>query len=340
MRRLFTPGKLALAGGVLAAATIAILIAVPADGSYIFLPDEPHLVEPLIQVADRPPPTGPGGIYFVDVIVRQPSLFERLFPSIHDGASIVPAEAVNPTGVSEQQRRRSSLQVMSRSQQIAAAVALREAGYDVEAEPLGAFVAQVLPDTPAAGEVQVSDVIVEVDGRPVRTLEDLRDRLATKRPGQEVELTVLRGEERVPVDLELAAAPGDPGRAVIGVIVEQEVDVDLPLDVEIDADDVGGPSAGLAFALGILEELGRDVDHGRRVAVTGELQLDGSVTSVGGLEQKTVAAREDGVDAFLVPAGENAEEARRHADGLRIVPVRNFQQALRALATLPPVPQE
>jgi PDZ domain-containing protein len=96
---------------------------------------------------------------------------------------------------------------------------------------------------------------------------------------------------------------------------------------------VGGPSAGLPFALDVMEELGRDVDHGRKVAATGELALDGTVLPVGGLKQKTIGARKAGVDIFLVPAGENAEEARRYAGGLRIVPVHSFRQALSALQT-------
>ena len=79
--------------------------------------------------------------------------------------------------------------------------------------------------------------------------------------------------------------------------------------------------------------LGRDVTHGCDVAATGELALDGSVIPVGGLKQKTIGARRAGVDLFLVPAGENAQEARKHADGLRIIPVKSFQQALRKLAT-------
>ena len=110
----------------------------------------------------------------------------------------------------------------------------------------------------------------------------------------------------------------------------------LPVPVKIDAGDVGGPSAGLAFALDIMEELGRNVDHGHKVAATGELALDGTVGPIGGVKQKTIGARKADVDVFLVPAGENATEARRYADGLRIVPVKNFPQALRALATLPP----
>jgi PDZ domain-containing protein len=104
--------------------------------------------------------------------------------------------------------------------------------------------------------------------------------------------------------------------------------------VAIDLGNVGGPSAGLPFALQVYQELGNDVDRGNRVAATGEIELDGSVGSVGGIKQKTYGVRSSGADVFLVPAGENAATARRYAGGLRIVPVESFEQALRALETL------
>jgi Predicted secreted protein containing a PDZ domain len=104
--------------------------------------------------------------------------------------------------------------------------------------------------------------------------------------------------------------------------------------VKIDAGDVGGPSAGLAFALDVLEKLGKDVDHGRRIAATGQIELDGTVSAVGGLKQKTIGVRRSGIRYFLVPAGENAAEAQRFAHGVRIIPVHSFRQALRRLATL------
>jgi PDZ domain-containing protein len=85
----------------------------------------------------------------------------------------------------------------------------------------------------------------------------------------------------------------------------------------------------------VLEQRGRDVDHGLKIAATGEIQLDGRVTRIGGVKQKTIGARQAHVAAFLVPVdGDNAKVARRYAHGLRIVPVKTFQQALQALATL------
>ena len=98
---------------------------------------------------------------------------------------------------------------------------------------------------------------------------------------------------------------------------------------------MGGPSAGLAFALEILEERGRDVDHGNKVAATGVIAPDGTIGPIGGVKQKVIGARQAHVDIFLVPAGDNYREAQKYAHGLRVVPVKTFQQALRVLATLP-----
>ena len=103
--------------------------------------------------------------------------------------------------------------------------------------------------------------------------------------------------------------------------------------VTINAGNVGGPSAGLAFALELTDKLGPDIDRGHRVAATGELALDGSVKPIGGVEQKVIGARRAGIEIMLVPAGDNATEARRYAGSMKIISVTSFQQALRALAT-------
>jgi Lon-like protease len=129
-------------------------------------------------------------------------------------------------------------------------------------------------------------------------------------------------------------SPDEAGRPIVGIAVEQFAEIELPIDVEIDLGGVGGPSAGLAFALDIVEELRGNVDRGLDVAATGELDLDGDVLPVGGVKQKVLGARRSGADVFLVPAGDNAETARRHAGDLRVVPVESFRQALQTLATL------
>jgi PDZ domain-containing protein len=285
-----------------------------------------------VQVPDESTAQDEGGIYMVDILVRRASLLERLFPQIRDNASLVPEEQFNPTGVSERQRRQSSLNQMSRSQQIAVAVALRELDYDVEATPTGAEVALVLPDSPADGKLEPGDVIVGARGERVRSPEDLRDVMESHSPGDPVELEVRRAGKVRTVEVGTRADEEDARRAVVGVLVEPAADIDLPIDIKINAGDVGGPSAGLAFALDVVDELGRDIDGGRRIAVTGELDLEGNVGAIGGIEQKAAGARLADADIFVVPE-DNAAEAREHADGLEVVAVSTFDEALASLAT-------
>jgi PDZ domain-containing protein len=313
-----------------------VLWIVPSD-DYLFLPDQAKPVAPLVTVQGGKDPTGSAGIYYDAVVIRRARLFEQLFPWIHDGATLVPADAVNPPGVSESERRVEDLREMARSQDIAAAVALKYLGYDVQVGNTGALVTDVLPGSPAqeAG-IQPTEVIVGVDGKPVRRTTALRRLLGMHRPGATVRLAIRDDKQLRQVPVKTAADPNDPMRAVIGVLILQATQAKLPIPVNIDAGSIGGPSAGLAFALDVLEELGHRVDRGYKIAATGELLPDGTVAPIGGVKQKTIGARRAGVDVFLVPAGDNAQEARKYAGPVRIIPVESFRQALQALATLPP----
>jgi PDZ domain-containing protein len=331
--RSLTPVRVAAAGLVLAA-VVAALFLLPSD-DYLLLPDEARAVGPLVQVEGEKPQRNGGGIYFVAVDVRKASLIESIFPGLHEGSTLVPQEQLLPPGVDEKARRQGELRAMARSQQVAAAVALRRLGYPVKVRNDGVLVDALVAGSPAVGKLRPNDVIVSVDGKPVRSRSDLLRFVGAHKPGEDVVVSVKRGKERESVTIRTAADPDEPKRAVIGVFVEQAAAIKLPLDVKIDLGNVGGPSAGLAFALDVMEELGRDVDGGRKIAATGEIELDGTVAPVGGVKQKTIAVRRSGIDVFLVPAGDNATEARRHAGGMRIVPVKNFQQALRSLQTLP-----
>jgi PDZ domain-containing protein len=305
------------------------------SGDYIFLPDPAHPVAPLVSVAGMTTAHEGSGIYFVDVKVRKATVLEKLFGGLHDGADLQQPANVNPPGVDDAQRRELGQRQMKLSQQIAAAVALRAAGYKVDAVSVGALVSDVFPEHPAVGKLQPTDVVVAVDGRKVRSPADVTTAMRTKRPGDRVAFTVRRGAKTKVVEMRTRRAAPGSDRAVVGIFLEPAQQIRLPVRVTIDTGNVGGPSAGLAFALDLLEELGRDVDHGHKIAATGEIALNGDVHPIGGIKQKTIGARQAGVDAFLVPAGDNTREARKYAEGLRIIPVKSFQQALRALATLP-----
>jgi Lon-like protease len=335
VRRFF---KLLIVAGCLLFAVAAFLYVLPSD-KYILLPDKARPLAPLVSVEGERPDKDGGGIYYVAVEIDKASVLEKLFPGIREGSTLVPASQIRAPGQSEQQHRAEELRAMADSQKIAPAVALRSLGYRVPIESPGTVVADVDPKGPSAGKLRAHDVIVSVDGHPTPFLPELRRAIAKHEPGETVQLIVRRGRETRQVEVETTPDPENKSRPLIGILtscaLQQASKIALPVPVRIDLGQVGGPSAGLAFALNVVEELGHDVDKGHRVAASGELCLDGSVVPVGGLKQKTIGARRAGVDVFLVPAGENADEARRYAGSMKVVPVKSFRQALQALATLP-----
>jgi len=305
------------------------------SNQYLFLPDPAHPVAPLVTVAGGHEPQNGGGIYFVDVVIRKASLLEKeLFPHLNSGADLVPANKVVPPGVTTKEQSEIDRWEMRNSQSVAAAVALRALGKKVTTSGTGALVTSVADGFPASGHLQPTDVVVALDGHPIKVAEDLTNVMRPKSVGSRFRFTVLRNGKRMTVDLRTVAATEGPHRGIVGITVVSNRTIHLPIKVSIDAHGVGGPSAGLAFALEVTQQLGRDVDRGRKVAATGEIFFDGSVGPIGGVRQKTLGALKAGVDLFLVPT-RNAAEARTYAKGMRIVPVKSFQQALRFLATLP-----
>jgi len=331
VKRIVTPGRL-LALGLILIVAVAAAYVVPSD-EYIFLPDPAHPVAPLVKVQGGHAPAK-GAVYFVDVVVRKATLLEKLFGGLHEGADLYPASAVNPPGTNDAQRRRIDLEDMHDSQQIAAAVAEKAAGKNVVMTQIGAKVEEVFGGLPAVGKLQPDDVIVDVNGHRTRTEQAVIKRVAMQKVGDVVAFTVRRGSKSLVERIRTTADPRKKTHPIVGVELAPALDIHVPIPVRIDAGGVGGPSAGLAFALEVLEQLGRNVVHGKKIAATGEIFANGQVGPIGGVKQKTIGARRAGVDAFLVPAGENARDARRVAHGLRIIPVETFPQALHALATL------
>ena len=338
MARFFTPVRFFVAG-LLLFGLVALLYLIPSN-QYILLPDRARPLASFVKVEGEEPDPDGGGIHYVAVEVKKASVLEKLLNGrLQEGATLVPAAAIRSPGESDKQHRREELRSMALSQEVGAAVALQALGYDVDVESPGTVIAGVDPKGPAAGKLRPRDVVITVDGRRARSLTDLRRLIRRHRPGEDVELTVRRGRSVQKIRVETIADPRRPTRPIIGVLtscaLQTASQVKLPIPVRIDLGQVGGPSAGLAFALDVVEELGHKVDRGYKVAATGEMCVDGSVVSVGGLKQKTIGAKRAGMDVFLVPAGDNAREAKRYAGNMRVIPVHSFRQALRELATLP-----
>jgi Lon-like protease len=336
MRRFVGPGRLVLIGLVAAGVLALVLYLVP-SGDYILLPDRARAVAPLVTVPRARERRGPdpGGIYFLAVTVRKASLLERLAPWLRDGSTIVPPSALTTPGVSERAQQRIDERDMSQSQDIAAALALKKLGFQVIEKRNGVLVSAVDARAPAVGKLKPTDVIVSLDGQRVRSPLALRRLMSRRQPGDVVRIGVRSAHGLRTVTIRTIADPHDRRRALIGILIGQAAQIKLPFRVSIDPGSVVGPSAGLAFALEVMEKLGRDVDRGYRVAATGALDLDGHVEPIGGVKQKAVEAKQSDVDILLVPAGENAADARRYAEGVRVLPVHTFEQALRVLKTLP-----
>jgi PDZ domain-containing protein len=295
--------------------------------------------EPLITIAGRESFPVDGQLDLTTVDVRQRITLARALRGWFDEeVAVVPRELVFPPDKTAEEVREDNVRSMSMSKDAAIVAALNQLGIPVETQ---VAVTTVQPDAPAEGELEPGDVLTAVDGEPLDDGTELRDLVTDREPGDEVEIAYLRDGEpgKVVLETEAAADEGEP-RPVIGVLTEERADP--PFEIEIALDDVGGPSAGLLFALGIIDKLGPEsLTGGRYIAGTGTITPAGEVGPIGGIPQKLVAAKEKGAVAFLVPAA-NCEEAVATApDGLTLVHVGTLADALAGLEALregePPV---
>jgi PDZ domain-containing protein len=338
VRVLPSPTRLLLAGALLLVVVVVALLEIQ-SGDYLLVPDPAHSAAPPVHVQGGHEPRGPGGIYYVDVIEQPANWLEKLIPPLRpSGSSLVQRQQVIPPGADYQAAQRLDREMMQSSQRLAAAVALRSLGYKVTTQPRGVQVDGVVPESGAEGKILPGDRIVAASGIKTLTVQKLVSTVRSRRVGERIRIRLIRGEAEQTVTVRLMRASPGTSIPAIGLFpIEQAANVVLPISVRIDTGNVGGPSAGLAFALEVLAELGHDPTRGYRVAATGQINLDGTISPIGGVKQKTYGVRRAHADVFLVPAaGDNARDAKRYADGLKIIPVRSFQQALHALAKLPP----
>lgn len=256
------------------------------------------------------------------------------------GTETVARETVFPRGDAAEVAEFNALQ-MEDSQTTATLAALSASGHDVAAMAWGAEVVAVREDAVTDG-LEPGDVVIAVDDVPVDSSRSLVDLVARHAPGDTLRFEVAPGGEadhgtRL-VDVVLGTEPGG-ARAYVGVLLVTAHR--LPFEVRFDAGEIGGPSAGLMFALGVIELTGEeDLTGGAVIAGTGTITVDGAVGPVGGVRQKVAAASRDGEDrpaatAFLVPRANLADARRSEVEGeLLLVPVDDLGGALTALADL------
>ena len=271
--------------------------------------------------------------------------YEKFFAEHNDDDLVLPAQEILQNQTPAQNDALNAL-MMRQSKDEAVLVALQRLGYNVHPTQSGAVVVTTVAGAPADGVINVAETIVAIDGQPVVGRDDLIAKLGGRKPGEHVTVTLEAASDRTQrtVELTLGDNPEKPGVGFIGVGAQDRLEYpDLPVKVTVNSGSIGGPSAGLAFTLGIIDLMTPgDLTGGKEVAATGTIAPDGTVGEIGGIESKVGTVARAHVRYFLVPV-EDAPAAQAHASkDVQIVPVHTLEDALNFLATiggsgLPPV---
>ena len=244
--------------------------------------------------------------------------------------AIYPREAVYPDGSDADQVRRESTVEMVSSQDTAVAVALTELGYELSP---AIEVFDVADGGPASGALEVGDQVVSVNGTPITDTASVSEAVQEVGVGEVATVEVRRNGETRVREITTAPSPDDPDTAIVGIVIGPGYEFPFEVGVNID-ENIGGPSAGLIFALAVYDTLTPgSLTGGRPVAGTGTLTEDGEVGAIGGIPQKIVAARAEGAELFLVPAGNCAEalDAPGAGDDITLVRAETMSSTVEAL---------
>ncbi len=258
-------------------------------------------------------------------VIDNVTLYGALGLWISGRSALVPRDEIFPPGLSQQQVEKQNQQLFQDSESKAETAALRYLGY-----PTQVVIDQVAADGAAKGKLAAGDRLLAVDGTETRTGQQVVDLLAGSRPGQVVQVRFQR-LAAAPQDVAITLGGGEqPGRGYLGVGVTDRPDVNFAIVISLA--DVGGPSAGLMFALAIVDKLTPGALVGNTfVAGTGVIETGGEVGPIGGIPLKMIRAREAGASVFLVPAGNCAEAMQRAPEGLQLVRVGTLAEAVHAL---------
>ncbi len=335
---------LSIAGiATLIAIAVAVLVPVP----YVILLPGPTLNtlgkdtsgQPLIKITGHQTYPTSGHLNMVTVgFTGGPgvrlNIFEALRGWLSPSNAVVPQAEIFPPGQTAQQTHSQDIEQMASSQQTATAAALSE--LHIPYQTL-AVVVRTVPGSPASSVLKAGDVIEAVDGKPVTGPGSLSSSIMAHPPGSLLQLTVVRAGKTLSLQVKTVESSGKP---VIGVEVQQQYK--FPFTVTIDVGNIGGPSAGMMFALGIIDMLSpMNLTGGKFIAGTGEITPAGQVQPIGGIQQKMVAARAAGATVFLTPVANCPSAAGAVPAGLRLVKVGTLSQAvsdLEALKAGKPVP--
>jgi len=328
---------LSIAGlATLIAIAVAVLVPVP----YVILGPGPTLNtlgkdssgQPLISITGHQTYATSGNLNMVTISYSggpgvNLNIFQALRGWLDSSEAVVPESELFPPGQSAQQTQAQDTEQMASSQQTATAAALTELHIPYQTQVV---VMQTVPGYPASKVLKAGDQILTVDGKPVTGQSSLSSLITSHPAGTVLQLTVLRAGQTLPVQV---ASKNSGGTPVIGVQVQDQYK--FPFTVRITVGDIGGPSAGMMFALGIIDKLTPlNLAGGKFIAGTGEITPSGQVQPIGGIQQKMTAARSAGATVFLTPAANCSDTAGAVPAGLRIVKVSTLSQAISDLEAI------
>lgn len=335
--------------GFLLAVGVAVGVVWPINVPYYALSPGPvNDVTDYISVDD--PAEATGDLFFLTVSPKEVNLLEYLAGLLNDEIDLTRRENIRPAGVTPQELREQNLALMELSKQNAVFVALTRLGYDVTFEGTGALVSGVIDGSAADGVLEVDDVIVGFNGAPIEFQTDLIDLITGLPPGETVALTIERADagvaESFDVDITLGVyraedEDGNPvvdeERGMIGVLLTTApTEVIFPVEVVIDSQNIGGPSAGMMFTLEIMNQLiEEDLTRGHRIAGTGTIDQEGAVGAIGGVRQKVFGAIDAGAEFVLVPPANFDDAVDAAGDDIQVIEVETIEDALAFLETLP-----
>lgn len=304
-----------------------------------------HDGEPVLQIAGRKTYPTDGHLNMTTVRVTSAdyrmNLVEAVYGWLAHDNKVVPHETLYPDGKTEEQSTQENAEEFSQSQESAKVAALKELDVPVKS---WVIVSTVVKGSPAEGRLHAGDVIKAVDGKTVKEPADVAELVTQHKPGEDVVFTIVPAKEQAAAEKEnrtatktekitistTASDDGGEERAIVGI--SAGTDHTFPFTIDIKLADVGGPSAGLMFALGIYDKLTPgSLTGGKFVAGTGTIDDDGKVGPIGGIEMKTVGARSKGARYFLTPADNCASAAKDTPEGLTLVKVGTIHDALGAL---------
>jgi PDZ domain-containing protein len=304
----------------------------------LYAPGSAVAVEPMIIVAPEHRYQSTGTFFLTTVIAQTPITAGQWVQGQFDPAiTIVPPERVVPPDMTPQELVEQNFALLEESELVATVVALQQAGYSATLTQ-EVVVSAVVPDSPADGALQPGDRIVQANGISITDTPQLIDKVAAQPDTVPLTLQIARNGQVLTQDIALRPASDSAEQPRLGVRLQTVVtDTNLPFAVRIVPQKiVGGPSAGLMFALTIYDLVTpNDLTGGRLIAGTGTIDRDGRVGPIGGVEQKIAAAERAKAAYFLVPP-ENAEAALQVAKQIEVIPVATFQEALAFLQSLPP----